>query len=77
MVEKFITPHIAGEFEVAQVQGDEVYKGKIVELPEVPVHLSNRQLLIGDVVLFAPYSPDTHTIENRKFVAIVDLLKVL
>ena len=77
VVEKYITPPKEGEFEVAQVQGDEVWKGVIVELPDQPVYLGNRQLVIDDVVIFAPYSPDTHKIEDKKFIAISDLLKVI
>ena len=77
VVEKFVPPKKEGEFEVAQVMGDEVYKGIIVELPEIPVYLGNRQLVIGDLVIFAPHSPDTFTIEKQKFVRSEDLLKCL
>lgn len=64
-------------FKVVEVQDDFVYKGKVDELPSVPVFLSDKQLAIGDVVMFAKYSPDTHEIGKQKFVAIADLLKVL
>lgn len=77
VVDKFMPPEVEGEFKVAQVQGDEVYKGVIVELPEVPVHLSNQQLKVGDVILFAPHSPDTFLVEGKRFVRVEDLLKVL
>ena len=77
VVKKYITPKAEGDFTVAQVIGDEVWKGVIVELPDQPVFLGNRQLVIDDVVIFTPYSPDTYKIEDLKFVAISDLLKVL
>lgn len=75
VVEKYEKPKQEGEFETMQVMGDEVYRGVIVELPEVPVHLSNQQLKVGDIVIFAPHSPDTFLVEGKRFVRIEDLLK--
>lgn len=76
VVEKFIEPVQEG-FQEVKVQDSSVYKGTVAELPEVPVFISNHQVAIGDVVIFAKYSPDTHEIEDKKFVRVEDLLKVL
>lgn len=75
VVERFIKPS-EGEFETVQAIGDEVYRGKVVELPEIPIFLDNYQLKLGDVVIFAPHSPDTFLVEDKRFVKVEDLLKV-
>lgn len=68
-------------FKTVDVQDNFVYKAKILLLPDNPVYVSNQQLVIGDIVLFAKYSPDTHEIDldgkKVKFVAITDILAVL
>lgn len=68
-------------YQTVDVQNNSTYKGKIVLLPEAPMYVDNRQLVIGDVVLFAKYSPDTHDIEDKgnelKFVSTRDLLAVI
>lgn len=76
VVEKYIEPIKEG-FQEVKVQDSSIYKGKIVELPNVPVFISNQRIELGDLVLFAKYSPDTHEIEDKKFVRVEDLLKVL
>lgn len=76
VVEKVIEPPTEG-FQEVKVQDSSVYKGRVVEIPDVPVYIGNRQIIIGDLVLFAKYSPDTHEIEGNKFVRGEDLLKVL
>jgi len=67
-------------FKTVEPTDDFVYKGEIVKLPGEPVYVSNRQLLIGDVVLFAKYSPDTVEIdiesEKMKFISRADILAV-
>lgn len=64
-------------FETVQVQDNFIYKGKVVLLPEAPVFMGNKQVAIGDTVIFAKYSPDTHEIEDKKFVSVNDVLAVL
>jgi co-chaperonin GroES (HSP10) len=80
LVKKVEEPKTEG-FQAVEIQDSFVYKGKIVRLPGMPVHMSNRQIAVGDVVLFAKYSPDTVEIEiegeKQKFVKIIDLLAVL
>lgn len=76
VVEK-VVEESGGGYQTVTVQDSSIYKGKIVDLPEAPVHIGNHRLVIGDVVIFAKYSPDTHEIEDKKFVAVNDLLKVL
>lgn len=68
-------------FQTVDVQDSFVCKGKVAFLPEQPVYLSNHALIVGEVVLFAKYSPDTHEVEQDgmklKFVNTSDLLAVL
>lgn len=64
-------------FQTVQVQDSFVYKGKVIKLPGTPVYLGNTELDIGNVVLFAKYSPDTQEIEGKKYVKIVDILDVI
>lgn len=72
-------------FKAVEVQDNYVYKGKVTLIPEVPVFMGNQQIGVGDVVLFAKYSPDTHEIDLQeegmphkvKFVATSDILAVL
>lgn len=68
-------------FKTVDVQDNYVYKAKVLLLPENPVFMGNQQLIIGDIVLFAKYSPDTHEIDldgkKVKFVTINDILACL
>jgi len=64
-------------FQPVEVQDDFLYKGRVCELPDIPVFVGNHQIEVGDIVLWAKYSPDTINIEDKKFVAIEDLLKVI
>ncbi len=70
-----------GEFSVVEAQDDFVHSGQVTELPGEPVYVSNRQVMLGDVVRFARYSSDTHESEDAgervKFVARADILEVL
>lgn len=81
LVEKYIPPAKDEAFTAVEPQDDYIWKGVIHTLPGEPVHVSNHQLSIGDVVAFAKYSPDTHEIEldgkSLKFVRRDDLLAVL
>lgn len=65
-------------FQTVEAQDSFVYKGRVYVLPEMPVYLGSRQIAIGDVVVFAKYSPDTHDItlneKKVKFVKIEDIL---
>lgn len=80
MVQKVEEPKSEG-FEAVEPQDSFVYKGKIVKLPGTPHFVSNRQLNVGDVVIFAKYSPDTHEVvlegEKHKLVKGTDILMVL
>lgn len=68
-------------FQTVEVSDSSLFKGKVTNLPEVPVYMGNSQVKVGDIVLFAKYSPDTHEIDYEgkklKFVAIRDLLAKL
>lgn len=68
-------------FKTVEVQDNYVYKARVKYLPSIPVFMTDTQLKIGDIVLFAKYSPDTHEVDldgqKVKFVAISDLLAVL
>lgn len=79
-VEKIEKEAVEG-FQTVEVQDDFVYKGKITHIPGAPTYIGNKQLEEGDVVLFAKYSPDTHTIEIEdkqvKFVSLRDVLAVV
>lgn len=81
VVEKLEVPKKEGEFEAVQVEDDFVYKGKVAKVSDMPTHLGNHQLAVGDVVVFAKYSPDSHeiTLDGKKvrFVAVKDLLAVV
>ncbi len=81
VVEKLEVPKKEGEFEAVQVEDDFVYKGKVSHVPEGPAWIGNHQLRVGDVVIFAKYSPDSHeiTVDGKKlrFVAVKDLLAVV
>lgn len=79
VVEKFIEEKKEG-FQIVEIQDNYVYKGKIKMLPEISVYIGNKQLAIGDIILFAKYSPDTQEIEidnnKLKFIRIEDILLV-
>ncbi len=65
-------------FTAVEVQDDFVYKGRIVELPDgVITSFGGQTLEIGDVILFAKGSPDTHEVGKQKFILTSDILKVL
>lgn len=68
-------------FKTVDVQDDYVYKGKVIQVPVAPVYMGNDPLTVGNTVLFAKYSPDTHEIDldgkKVKFVSTNDILAVL
>lgn len=64
-------------FQTVDIQDSSTFKGKVAIIPEVPVFVDNRRIGVGDTVLFAKYSPDTHDIQQMKFVKVTDLLAVL
>ena len=63
-----------GSFETIQIQDSSTYKGKVKQSP-------NDDYKVGDIVLFAKYSPDTHDFdlegERVKFVKLTDILAIL
>lgn len=80
VVEKLEEPLQEG-FQTAILQDSSTFKGKVKFIPEIPVFMGNQRISIGDIVLFAKYSPNTHDIEHEglklKFVKTEDLLCVL
>lgn len=68
-------------FQAVKVEDSSIYSGVVFDLPDVPVFLSNRQLVKGDTVIFAKYSPNTHLIQREgkelKYILIEDLFEVL
>lgn len=69
-------------FQTVQVQDSSTFKGKVVALPEQTIYVDNHVLEIGDILLFAQNSPDTHLIpdfqgKEVKFVLVADILAVL
>jgi co-chaperonin GroES (HSP10) len=66
-------------FQTVQVQDNFVYKGKVEEIGQFVAIAGN--VAVGDTVLFAKYSPDTHEIEHEgkkyKVVEVSDILAVL
>ncbi len=81
VVERIEEPKKEGGFEMVNVQDSFVYRAKVVYVPEVPVYMGNKQLEIGDTVLFAKHSPDTHELEHEgkklKFVRVEDLMAIV
>ncbi len=70
-----------GDFKTVEVTDSSVFKGRVHALPEAPLFMGNRPIAIGDVVVFAKYSPDTHEVEldglKFKFVAVRDLMAII
>ena len=76
VVEK-LEKEVQDGFQTVEVQDDFVFKGKVTLLPECPVFIGNEHIKLGDTVIFAKYSPDTHEIDGKKFVSTKDILAVL
>ncbi len=68
-------------FQLVKVEDISTYMGKVAGLPEVPIYVGNKPLELGDVVVFAKYSPNTHMVnrdgKELKYIYVVDLLEVL
>ena len=69
-------------FETVEVQDNFVYKGLVVQVGdgvETPERVS--PVKVGDVILYAKYSPDTQEVEDKgvkyKVVLVSDILAVL
>jgi len=77
VVEK-IEPEVKEGFQTVDVIDESTFKGRVTHLPEAPVYLGNLPVQVGDAILFAKYSPDTHEIEvegkKLKFVSTRDIL---
>ena len=76
VVEKVEEPKAAG-FQSVEIQDSFVYKGKVITLPHLAVYIGDRQIISGDIVLFAKYSPDTVEMEKVKFIKISDILAII
>lgn len=72
-------------FETVETQDDFVYRGKVIAVATTNFVTATSsykidEIKVGDIVLFAKYSPDTHEIdfEGRKvkFVKATDVLAV-
>lgn len=76
-VEKIEKDVVEG-FGKVEVVDDFVYRGRVVFIPEAPIHMGNDRVGVGDTILFAKYSPDTHEVEHEgkkyKFVSVRDIL---
>lgn len=79
-VEKLEEPEQEG-FQTVKVQDSSIFKGKVKFIPEAPIYMGNQRITMGDTVLFAKYSPNTHDIDYEglklKFVKTEDILCVL
>lgn len=72
-------------FQTVEVQDSFINKGEVFRLPDQPVFVDNQQLKVGDLVIFAKYSPDTHEVslmngateEKMKMVKIEDVLTII
>lgn len=68
-------------FQTVDVTDNFVYKGVVHEKPAHPVWVDDHQVGVGDVIMFAKYSPDTHEIDYQgvkmKMVKAEDILSVL
>lgn len=77
LVEKVDEPKKDGEFQVADVQDNFVYKGKIVA---VGSGVEPARFDPGDIIVFAKYSPDIHEVEvdgkKMKIISIEDILAI-
>lgn len=67
-----------GQFQTVDVQDSFVYKGKVEDMADI---YSTGLIKIGDVVLFAKYSPDTqevkHDGKDMKIIRVEDILAIL
>lgn len=67
-----------GDFKTVDVHDESLFKGKVKHIPEAPIFLGNTPIAVGDMILFAKYSPDTHEIthegETIKFINTRDIL---
>jgi len=81
VVERIEDEKQEGGFEMVNVQDSYVYRGKVTIVPEAPIFMGNKQLSVGDTVLFAKYSPDTQELEHEgkkiKFVRVEDVMAIL
>lgn len=78
-VKKYYEPEPEeGGFKTVDVHDESLFKGVVTHVPEAPVYLGNDPLKVGDIILFAKYSPDTHEIdhdgETLKFINTRDIL---
>lgn len=77
VVEKIVEPEKEG-FQTVEVQDSFIYKGRITNLPEIPVYVGNTQIQEGTLIMFAKYSPDTQeTMLNGKTVKFVKTSDIL
>ncbi len=63
-------------FQTVDVSDPFLNKG-VVEQTGVGVDIHTAQELIHQTILFAKYSPDTHEYDNKKIVAVDDILAIL
>lgn len=68
-------------FQTVETQDSFVYQGRVIEVPEAPIFMGNAAVGLGDTILFAKYSPDSHEIElegkKYRFVSVRDILAKL
>ncbi len=65
-------------FQTVEVTDSSLFTGRVTHIPEMPVFMGNTPIQVGDMILFAKYSPDTHEIKHDgklyKFVNTRDIL---
>lgn len=86
VVKKAKQPERTGDFNTVEAADDFVYRGEVIGLPSQPVHVSDTQIVKGDEVLFAKYSPDTFEMDGKdvdptltekvKFIKTTDILAI-
>jgi len=68
-------------FQTVEVQDNFICKGRVINLPAVPVYIGDDEAKIGDVILFSKYSPDTQDVDldgkRVKFIKTDDILAIL
>lgn len=69
------------DFETVEVQEESTFRGVVYEVSSTPAYIGNHRISVGDHVLFARYSPNTHDIvyngKKIKFIKVSDILAVL
>jgi co-chaperonin GroES (HSP10) len=67
-------------FQAVQIEDSSTYMGIVKELPENPIWIGNTLLEVGNTIIFAKYSPNTHLITKDnveyKYITTEDILEI-